>query len=145
MYSQQIIKHVTKTMQLKDGDKVVFKANVDVAVDDYINNVPALQKAIGEVMAKQEHLRGELAEMTNVEALQAMQALAEFSNDMQNYIKVFLTTVLGAENAHRLLNVCGGRYLDAYVSTLPFVDECIAPAINKELEKNVARIENIMK
>lgn len=145
MYKSQIIKHITREMQLTDDNKVVFHAVVDVAVDDYLQNVPTLQKSIADVMAKQGKLQSTLAGMDNKQALDALKTLAEFSKDLNQYISVFLNTVLGVEKARELITVCNGRYLDAYASILPFVNECIAPAISEEMEKNVARIENIMK
>lgn len=145
MFSNQIIKHVTKEMQLKDGNKVVFHAVVDVAVDDYLRNIPELQKSIADVMAKQGQLQTELAGMDNAQALEALKVLADFSKDLNQYINVFLNTVLGVVKARELVSVCNGRYLDAYASILPFVNECITPAINEEMQKNVARIEGIMK
>lgn len=145
MYKSQIIKHVTKEMQLMDGNKIVFSAIVDVAVDDYLQNVPALQKSITDVMEKQGQLQEKLAGMDNTQAMEALKTLADFSKDLNQYINVFLNTVLGVEKARELITVCNGRYLDAYASILPFVNECIAPAIKEEMEKNVARIEDIMK
>ena len=145
MYKSQIIKHVTKEMQLTDGNKVVFHAVVDVAVDDYLQNVPTLQKSITDVMTKQRQLQTDLAGMDNTQALDALKTLAEFSQELNKYISVFLNTVLGVEKARELIAVCNGRYLDAYASLVPFVNECITPAIGEEMEKNVARIENIMK
>lgn len=145
MFSNQIIKHVTKEMQLKDGNKVVFHAIVDVAVDDYLQNVPMLQKSISDLMAKQGKLRTGLAGMDNTQAVEALKTLAEFSKDLNQYISVFLNTVLGIEKARELIAVCNGRYLDAYASILPFVDECIKPAIEEEMNKNVARISDLMK
>ena len=53
MYKAKLVKHVQKEMQLTDENgKVVFKASVDVSVDDYMNNIPALSKQMQETEQK---------------------------------------------------------------------------------------------
>lgn len=144
MYKAKLVKHVCKDMQLTDEKgKVVFKASVNIAVDDYLNNIPAVAKSIKEVTEKTERLKSTLA--NEKDPLTALNALSELSTELSRYINVFLVTIFGAAKAHELLMVCDNRALDAYCAVVPFVNECIAPEINNEIDKNMARIENIMK
>ena len=144
MYKAKLVKHVCKDMQLTDEKgKVVFKASVNIAVDDYLNNIPAVAKSIKEVTEKTERLKSTLA--NEKDPLTALTALSELSTELSRYINVFLVTIFGAAKAHELLMVCDNRALDAYCAVVPFVNECIAPEINNEIDKNMARIENIMK
>lgn len=146
MYKAKLVKHVYKDMQLTDEKgKVVFKASVDVSVDDYLNNIPALTKSIKEVSEKSENIKNNVKGNSPDEILEAMTAISELTQELNNYINVYLITVFGAAKAHELLMACNNRALDAYCAVVPFVNECIAPEISNELNKNMARIENIMK
>ena len=146
MYKAKLVKHVCKDMQLTDEkNKVVFKASVNIAVDDYINNVPALTRSIKEVTAKTENVKKTLATADKEDYIKIMTAMSELAQELTGYINTYLITIFGAAKAHELLMVCGNRALDAYCAVVPFVNECIAPEISKELDKNMARITDIMK
>ena len=146
MYKARLVKHVCRDMQLTDdNNKVVFKASVNVAVDDYINNIPALTKHIKEVTQKSENVKKTLATADKDDYIKIMSAMSELAQELTGYINTYLCTIFGAPKAHELLMVCGNRALDAYCAVVPFVNECIAPEISKELDKNMARITDIMK
>lgn len=146
MYKAKLVKHVCKDMQLTDeNNKVVFKASVNVAVDDYLNNIPALTKSIQEVTTKTEELKHSLAGKTKDNALEVLTAMSSLSEELSRYINVYLVTIFGAAKAHELLMACDNRSLDAYCAVVPFVNEVIAPEVAKELNKNMARITDIMK
>ena len=146
MYKARLVKHVCKDMQLTDdNNKVVFKASVNVAVDDYINNIPALTKHIKELTAKSEMVRKTLETAEKDDYLKIMSAMSELAQELTGYINTYLFTIFGAPKAHELLMICNNRALDAYCAVVPFVNECIALEINKELDKNMARITDIMK
>lgn len=146
MYKAKLVKHVVKDMQLTDEKgKVVFKASVDVAVDDYLANIPALTRNIQNVMNESAKLQDAFKTATKEDAFPMLEAMGKFSEELSSYINTYLTTVFGAVKAHELLMACNNRALDAYCAVVPFVDECIAPEINKEINKNMARITDIMK
>ena len=133
-------------MQLtNDAGKVVFKASVNVAVDDYLNNIPALSRSIKEVTAKTEEMRKKLASDTADDVVEVAQALGNLSAEITGYINTYLITIFGAPKAHELLMACSNRALDAYCAVVPFVNECIAPEIQNEINNNMARITDIMK
>lgn len=146
MYKAKLVKHVCKDMQLTDdNNKVVFKASVNVAVDDYLNSIPTLTRNIKEVSLKTENVKKTLATADKDDYIKIMQSMSELAQELTGYINTYLVTIFGAPKAHELLMVCGNRALDAYCAVVPFVNQCIAPEINNELNKNMARIENIMK
>ena len=146
MYKAKLVKHVHKDMQLTDEKgTVIFKASVTVSVDDYINNIPQLNRSIREVTDKTNKLKTTLAGKTKDDMLEVMQSISELSQELTSYINTYLVTVFGAAKAHELLMVCDNRALDAYCTVVPFVNECVAPEINKELNNNMARIVDIMK
>lgn len=146
MYKAKLVKHVCKDMQLTDEKgKIVFKASVNVAVDDYLNNIPALTRSIKEVTAKTEETKKQLAGKTANDVVEVMQAISNLSAEITGYINTYLITIFGAPKAHELLMACDNRALDAYCAVVPFVNECIAPEIQKEINNNMARITDIMK
>lgn len=146
MYKAKLVKHVVKDMQLTDEKgKVVFKASVDVAVDDYINNIPALNTSIQNVTNRVNSLQNAIRTADKDDILTLMESLSKFSEELAGYINTYLTTVFGAVKAHELLMACNNRALDAYCAVVPFVNECIVPEINNEMSKNMARITDIMK
>ena len=146
MYKAKLVKHVCKDMQLTDDKgKIVFKASVNVAVDDYIANIPALTKSIKELTEKSKQLKKSFTGASNDEVIEMMQIMSDISTNLAQYINVYLITIFGAAKAHELLMVCDNRALDAYCAVVPFVNECIAPEINNEISKNLARITDIMK
>lgn len=146
MYKAKLVKHVCKDMQLTDEKgKIVFKASVNVAVDDYLNNIPALTRSIKEVTAKTEETKKQLAKKTANDVVEVMQAISNLSAEITGYINTYLITIFGAPKAHELLMACDNRALDAYCAVVPFVNECIAPEIQKEINNNMARITDIMK
>lgn len=146
MYKAKLIKHVCKDMQLTDEKgKVVFKASVDVSVDDYINNIPALNTSIQNVTNRVNSLQNAIRTADKDDILTLMESLSKFSKELAGYINTYLTTVFGAVKAHELLMACNNRALDAYCAVVPFVNECIVPEINNEMSKNMARITDIMK
>ena len=146
MYKAKLVKHVCKDMQLTDDKgKIVFKASVNVAVDDYIANIPALTKSIKELTEKSKQLKKSFTGASNDEVIEMMQIMSDISTNLAQYINVYLITIFGAAKAHELLMVCDNRALDAYCAVVPFVNECIAPEINNEMSKNLARITDIMK
>ena len=144
MYKAKLVKHVQKEMQLTDEKgKVVFKASVDVAVDDYMNNIPALSKQIRETEEKINAVKATANADTDV--ITMAQTLGELSKTMTKCIDEYLITIFGAMKTNELLKACNFRHLDAFCAIVPFVNECIVPEINNEMNKNLARIENIMK
>ncbi len=146
MYKAKLVKHIYKDMQLTDdNNKVVFKASVNVAVDDYLNNIPTLTRNIKEVAAKTENLKKTLATVKEDDYIKIMQSMAELAQELTGYISTYLITIFGAAKAHELLMVCNNRALDAYCAVVPFVNQCIAPEIKNEIDKNMARITDIMK
>ena len=146
MYKAKLVKHVCKDMQLTDDKgKIVFKASVNVAVDDYIANIPTLTKSIKELTEKSQKLKKSFTGASNDEVMEMMQIMSDISTNLAQYINVYLITIFGAAKAHELLMVCDNRFLDAYCAVVPFVNECIAPEINNEMSKNLARITDIMK
>lgn len=146
MYKAKLVKHVCKDMQLTDEKgKIVFKASVNVAVDDYLNNIPALTRSIKEVTDKTENMKKSLAGATQENVVEVMQAMSNLSHEITGYINTYLVTIFGAPKAHELLQACDNRALDAYCTVVPFVNECIAPEIQNEMNKNMARITDIMK
>lgn len=146
MYKAKLVKHIYKDMQLTDdNNKVVFKASVNVAVDDYLNNIPTLTRNIKEVAAKTENLKKTLATVKEDDYIKIMQSMAELAQELTGYINTYLITIFGAAKAHELLMVCNNRALDAYCAVVPFVNQCIAPEIKNEIDKNMARITDIMK
>lgn len=147
MYKAKLVKHVRKDMQLADENgKIVFKASVDVAVDNFINNIPALSKNIKGVYDKLQKLNADIVDKNNSEEiLESMRTIGEFTEELSKFINTYLITILGAAKAHELLMACDNRALDAYCAIVPFVEECIAPEIQNEMNKNMARIESIMK
>ena len=146
MYKAKLVKHVCKDMQLTDDKgKIVFKASVNVAVDDYIANIPALTKSIKELTEKSKQLKKSFTGASNDEVIEMMQIMSDISTNLAQYINVYLITIFGAAKAHELLMVCDNRALDAYCAVVPFVNQCIAPEINNEMSKNLARITDIMK
>ena len=146
MYKAKLVKHVYKDMQLTDEKgRVVFKASVNVSVDDYLNNIPALTRSIKEINDKTNNIKKAYAADKNANVLEMMQIMSELSQELTKYINTYLITIFGAAKAHELLMACNNRALDAYCAIVPFVNECIAPEINNEINKNMARIENIMK
>lgn len=146
MYKAKLVKHVCKDMQLTDEKgKVIFKASVNVAVDDYLNNIPALTKSIKEVTDRSEEMKKQLAGKTADNIVEVMQVLSGLSSEITGYINTYLVTIFGAPKAHELLMACGNRALDAYCTVVPFVNECIAPEIQNEINNNMARITDIMK
>lgn len=145
MYKAKLVKHVCKEMQLTDeGGKVVFKASVDVAVDDYMNNIPALSKQMQETEKKRKAVQ-ETAKQEGADIMDMVQALGELSEVMTKCIDSYLITIFGAMKTNELLKACNFRHMDAYCAVVPFVNECIVPEIDKEMNKNMARIEDIMK
>lgn len=146
MYKAKLVKHVCKDMQLTDdNNKVVFKASVNVAVDDYLNSIPTLTRNIKEVSLKTENLKKTLATADKDDYLKIMQSMSELAQELTGYINTYLVTIFGAPKAHELLMVCNNRALDAYCAVVPFVNQCIAPEIKNEIDKNMARITDIMK
>ena len=146
MYKAKLIQHVCKDIQLTDEKgKVVFKASVDVSVDDYINNIPALNTSIQNVTNRVNSLQNAIKTADKDDILTLMESLSKFSEELAGYINTYLTTVFGAVKAHELLMACNNRALDAYCAVVPFVNECIVPEINNEMSKNMARITDIMK
>lgn len=144
MYKAKLVKHVCKEMQLTDENgKVVFKASVDVAVDDYMNHIPALSEQMRETEEKINAVRATANADTDV--ITMAQTLGELSKTMTKCIDEYLITIFGAMKTNELLKACNFRHLDAYCAIVPFVNECIVPEINNEMNKNLARIENIMK
>ena len=145
MYKAKLVKHVCKEMQLTDENgKVVFKASVDVAVDDYMNHIPALSEQMQETQGKINAVRA-TANAEGTDVVTMAQTLGELSKTMTKCIDEYLITIFGAMKTNELLKVCNFRHLDAYCAIVPFVNECIVPEINNEMNKNLARIENIMK
>lgn len=145
MYKAKLVKHVCKEMQLTDENgKVVFKASVDVAVDDYMNHIPALSEQMQETEKKINAVRA-TANAEGTDVIKMAQALGELSKTMTKCIDEYLITIFGAMKTNELLKACNFRHLDAYCAIVPFVNECIVPEINNEMDKNMARIENIMK
>ena len=144
MYKAKLVKHVCKEMQLTDENgKVVFKASVDVAVDDYMNHIPALSEQMRETEEKINAVRATANADTDV--ITMAQTLGELSKTMTKCIDEYLITIFGAMKTNELLKACNFRHLDAYCAVVPFVNECIVPEINNEMDKNMARIEDIMK
>lgn len=145
MYKTKLVKHVCKEMQLTDENgKVVFKASVDVAVDDYMNNIPTLSEQMQETERKINAVRA-TANAEGTDVITMAQTLGELSKTMTKCIDSYLITIFGAMKTNELLKACNYRHLDAYCAVVPFVNECIVPEINNEMDKNMARIENIMK
>lgn len=145
MYKAKLVKHVCKEMQLTDENgKVVFKASVDVAVDDYMNNIPVLSEQMQETQKKINAVRA-TANSESTDVITMAQTLGELSKTMTKCIDEYLITIFGAMKTNELLKACNFRHLDAYCAVVPFVNECIVPEINNEMDKNLARIENIMK
>ena len=145
MYKAKLVKHVCKEMQLTDENgKVVFKASVDVAVDDYMNNIPTLSEQVQETERKINAVRA-TANVEGTDVITMAQTLGELSKTMTKCIDAYLITIFGAMKTNELLKACNFRHLDAYCAVVPFVNECIVPEINNEMDKNLARIENIMK
>ena len=145
MYKAILVKHVCKEMQLTDENgKVVFKASVDVAVDDYMNNIPVLSEQMQETQKKINAVRA-TANAEGTDVITMAQTLGELSKTMTKCIDSYLITIFGAMKTNELLKACNFRHLDAYCAVVPFVNECIVPEINNEMDKNLARIENIMK
>lgn len=145
MYKAKLVKHVCKEMQLTDENgKVVFKATVDVAVDDYMNNIPTLSEQMQETQQKINAVRA-TANAEGTDVITMAQTLGELSKTMTKCIDSYLITIFGAMKTNELLKACNFRHLDAYCAVVPFVNECIVPEINNEMDKNLARIENIMK
>ena len=145
MYKAKLVKHVCKEMQLTDENgKVVFKASVDVAVDDYMNNIPTLSEQMQETERKINAVRA-TAKAEGTDVITMAQTLGELSKTMTKCIDAYLITIFGAMKTNELLKACNFRHLDAYCAVVPFVNECIVPEINNEMDKNLARIENIMK
>jgi hypothetical protein len=145
MYKAKLVKHVCKEMQLTDENgKVVFKASVDVAVDDYMNNIPTLSEQMQETEKKINTVRA-TANAEGTDVITMAQTLGELSKPMTKCIDSYLITIFGAMKTNELLKACNFRHLDAYCAVVPFVNECIVPEINNEMDKNLARIENIMK
>lgn len=145
MYKAKLVKHVCKEMQLTDENgKVVFKASVDVAVDDYMNHIPALSEQMQETQKKINAVRA-TANAEGTDVVTMAQTLGELSKTMTKCIDEYLITIFGAMKTNELLKACNFRHLDAYCAIVPFVNECIVPEINNEMNKNLARIENIMK
>ena len=145
MYKAKLVKHVCKEMQLTDENgKVVFKASVDVAVDDYMNNIPTLSEQMQETERKINAVRA-TANVEGTDVITMAQTLGELSKTMTKCIDAYLITIFGAMKTNELLKACNFRHLDAYCAVVPFVNECIVPEINNEMDKNMARIENIMK
>ena len=145
MYKAKLVKHVCKEMQLTDeSGKVVFKASVDVAVDDYMNNIPVLSEQMQETQKKINAVRA-TANAEGTDVITMAQTLGELSKTMTKCIDEYLITIFGAMKTNELLKACNFRHLDAYCAVVPFVNECIVPEINNEMDKNLARIENIMK
>lgn len=145
MYKAKLVKHVCKEMQLTDENgKVVFKASVDVAVDDYMNNIPTLSEQMQETERKINAVRA-TANAEGTDVITMAQTLGELSKTMTKCIDSYLITIFGAMKTNELLKACNFRHLDAYCAVVPFVNECIVPEINSEMNKNMARIENIMK
>ncbi len=103
MYKAKLVKHVCKDMQLTDEKgKIVFKASVNVAVDDYLNNIPALTRRIKEVTAKTEETKKQLAGKTANDVVEVMQAISNLSAEITGYINTYLITIFGAPKAHEL-------------------------------------------
>lgn len=145
MYKAKLVKHVCKEMQLTDENgKVVFKASVDVAVDDYMNNIPVLSEQMQETQQKINAVRA-TANAEGTDVITMAQTLGELSKTMTKCIDSYLITIFGAMKTNELLKACNFRHLDAYCAVVPFVNECIVPEINNEMDKNLARIESIMK
>ena len=145
MYKAKLVKHVQKEMQLTDDKgKVVFKASVDVAVDDYMNNIPALSKQMQETEQKIKAVKA-TASAEGADVITMVQTLGELSETMTKCIDAYLITIFGAMKTNELLKACNFSHLHAYCAVVPFVNECIVPEINNEMNKNMARIENIMK
>lgn len=145
MYKAKLVKHVCREMQLTDENgKVVFKASVDVAVDDYMNNIPVLSEQMQETQKKINAVRA-TANAEGTDVITMAQTLGELSKTMTKCIDEYLITIFGAMKTNELLKACNFRHLDAYCAVVPFVNECIVPEINNEMDKNLARIENIMK
>lgn len=145
MYKAKLVKHVCKEMQLTDENgKVVFKASVDVAVDDYMNNIPVLSEQMRETQKKINAVRA-TANAEGTDVITMAQTLGELSKTMTKCIDEYLITIFGAMKTNELLKACNFRHLDAYCAIVPFVNECIVPEINNEMDKNLARIESIMK
>ena len=145
MYKAKLVKHVCKEMQLTDENgKVVFKASVDVAVDDYMNNIPTLSEQMQETEKKINAVRA-TANAEGTDVITMAHTLGELSQTMTKCIDSYLITIFGAMKTNELLKACNFRHLDAYCAVVPFVNECIVPEINNEMDKNMARIENIMK
>ena len=145
MYKAKLVKHVQKEMQLTDEKgKVVFKASVDVAVDDYMNNIPELSKQMQETERKINAVKA-TASAEGTDVITMAQTLGELSQTMTKCIDAYLITIFGAMKTNELLKACNFRHLDAYCAVVPFITECIVPEINNEMNKNMARIEYIMK
>jgi hypothetical protein len=96
MYKAKLVKHVQKEMQLVDEKgKVVFKASVDVAVDDYMNNIPALSKQMQETEQKIKAVRA-TANAEGTDVITMVQTLGELSQTMTKFIDAYLITIFGA-------------------------------------------------
>ncbi len=124
-------KHIVKTLDLLGADGKVEKTlTVDIVVDDFRNRYPAVMAEVKKAQAMLD-ASGE----DDVEAIVGAQVAVTAVFDL----------IFGRPQTRDFLGYYENRYSEAFLAVIPFVTDEIIPEVQKAVEQENKRIQDVMK
>lgn len=124
-------KHIVKTLDLLGADGKVEKTlTVDIVVDDFRNRYPAVMAEVKKAQAMLD-ASGE----DDVEAIVGAQVAVTAVFDL----------IFGRPQTRDFLEYYENRYSEAFLDVIPFVTDEIMPEVQKAVEQENKRIQDVMK